>query len=213
MKTLIFLAGDPPGAALLERTLVQVDFVIAADGGIQALRPTGRVADIWIGDFDSADGLADEAAVHQIIHAPEQDASDFQKALRQLPDATCELIILGGTGGRSDHFISNLLITLTVDVGLPLRFISDRETLVRVTPDCAFEFDSLACGMDVSLIPLLPCEGVRTGGLHWPLQDEALAPEGRLGQSNRVDSSPVSVSLTRGQLYVIHSGAHSSSSF
>ena len=86
------------------------DFSIAADAGMKALVHAGMEPDLLIGDMDSFD-VAKSDLVCEVQRIDNQDTTDFEKALnrREVCDAD-EIVVLGGTGGRSDHFLNNLLL-------------------------------------------------------------------------------------------------------
>ena len=53
MKVLLVLAGEPPDESLLAWRAEEADFVIAVDGGMNALIHAGIQPDLLVGDFDS----------------------------------------------------------------------------------------------------------------------------------------------------------------
>jgi thiamine pyrophosphokinase len=153
------------------------------------------------GDFDSI-GEPPESGSIKIVHAPEQDATDFQKALRHIPEDTRTVEILGGTGLRSDHFLTNLLIAAGLPSYQSVIFQDDTQSIYRVTPECVLE-TQIKMDTVVSLIPFSSCSGVTTKGLHWNLQDSRMGPNHQLGQSNRAEASTIQVQLAEGILYVV----------
>ncbi len=156
---------------------------------------------IVTGDFDSIDSIPDANAI-QVIPAKEQTATDFEKALRLVPGSTRTLIILGGTGLRSDHFLTNLLIAAAQPSNRSVVFLDDYQRIHRVTPECPLE-ESIPEGTIVSLIPFSNCDGVSTSGLHWDLDGQPMGPGIRLGQSNIARQDPVFVEIASGCLFVV----------
>jgi thiamine pyrophosphokinase len=201
---IIILGGTPPSASLLNATLKEADLIIAADSGIKPLWAIGQWPHILTGDFDSITLPDSPPPSCQIIHAPEQDASDFQKALRHLPDTTevKQLTILGGTGSRSDHFLTNLLISADLPEGMPLLYRSDSEDIYRITSKCSFA-QSISLQTTVSLVPLTQCESVNANGLKWSLSGATMGIGHQLGQSNVATDDPVTVSVEKGCLFLI----------
>jgi thiamine pyrophosphokinase len=200
---LIILGGIPPSASLLKSKLKTADLIIAADSGIKPLLGIEQWPDILTGDFDSITLPDSPPSRCQVIHAPEQDASDFQKALRYLPTTGIEqLIILGGTGLRSDHFLTNLLISAELQEEIPLSYCSDSEDIYRITPKCSFS-KNISLQSTVSLVPLTQCESVNANGLKWPLTGATMGIGNQLGQSNVAMSDPVTVSIEKGCLLLI----------
>jgi thiamine pyrophosphokinase len=201
MSVLIYLGGQPPSKTLSQRVASRASLIIAADSGYHACRDTDVVPDIVTGDFDSIDEIPDSAS-SKVVEAPEQDATDFEKALRWVPMATSMLEILGGTGLRSDHFLTNLLIAASRPETEQVVFRDDVQSIFRVTGDCSISREVLPA-TTVSLIPFTLCKGVTTKGLHWDLDNAGMGPGLQLGQSNRMDATRLSVSIQEGCLYVI----------
>ena len=92
---------------------------IAADRGLDFFRETGLVPDIVDGDFDSIseEGKAylDSLTEAEIIKLqPEKDDTDTQSAVNlAIQKGARNILILGATGGRLDHFLGNLgILTL-----------------------------------------------------------------------------------------------------
>lgn len=91
---------------------------LGVDRGAYYLIQAGIVPSMAVGDFDSLNQseLAEvEAQVPEIKYSiPEKDDTDTQlgllAALSRYPEA--EVIIIGATGGRLDHFLSNLWLPL-----------------------------------------------------------------------------------------------------
>lgn len=201
MRTLIFLGGEQPSHALSRDAARRAGFIIAADSGYIPALQSGIEPDVVTGDFDSigTPPISDTVAV---IPAPEQDATDFQKALRHIPAGSRTVEILGGTGLRSDHFLTNLLIAAGLPQEQSVVFQDDTQSIHRVTPQCPLE-TVLATDTVVSLIPFSSCSGVTTKGLHWNLSNAAMGPQGQLGQSNRADQPQVHIAVASGVLFTV----------
>ena len=201
MTTLIILGGEKPSIPLARICARRALKIIAADRGYHSAVESGLRPDVLTGDFDSI-GSVPEKPPFSVIPAPEQDATDFEKALRQVPEDCRELEILGGTGLRSDHFLTNLLIAAGQPEEMSVVFHDDTQSIYRVTPASPVSL-KVQRETIVSLIPFVHCTGLHTNGLHWNLQDAAMGPRAGLGQSNRADSGELQVSLASGTLYLI----------
>lgn len=201
MRTLIYLGGEKPSPELSRKASSRADYIIAADSGYLPALDHGVVPNVVTGDFDSIGSPPSDESI-EIVPAPEQDATDFEKALRLVPDNTAILEILGGTGLRSDHFLTNLLIAAGCPPNQRVVFEDDTQTIYRVTRDCPLDEDMLPESV-ISLIPFSACPGVTTSGLHWDLDNSSMGPGEQLGQSNRVDTPSVSIQVESGTLYVV----------
>jgi len=201
MTTLIFLGGEMPSIPLARSIASRASRIIAADSGYHAALHSGIQPHVLTGDFDSIESLP-EAMPVEVIPAHEQDATDFEKALRQVPSGCSEIQILGGTGLRSDHFLTNLLIASGLPPAWAVTFHDDLQAIHRVTPDCPLAL-AVNPGAVISLIPFTSCRRVTTSGLHWNLDQADMGPPARLGQSNRAEAPALKVSLSAGVLYVV----------
>ena len=206
-NALLVLGGSPPSDELLFWRHEEADLSVAVDAGFLAFRNAGICPDLLIGDMDSSgfgEELASEYPGLRVIRLPDQDSTDFEKALGWLnrETVTRDLIILGGLGGRSDHFLSNLMASCQVDPAVKLTFDGNEEWIGRVTPKCPLQLAGRA-GSTLSLLALLPCEGVATSGLRCELNGSLLSPEGKVSQSNEAVSDQVTISCESGNLFVI----------
>lgn len=201
MSVVIHLGGQKPSRNLAQSAVRNAGLLIAADSGYDLCRQNGLVPGIVTGDFDSIHNVPEESGI-EVIPANEQNATDFEKALRMVPADTARLVILGGTGLRSDHFLTNLLIASSQPASRSVLFLDDLQSIHRVTPDCEFA-ETLAPGTVISLIPFSECAGVSTTGLHWNLHNQDMGPGRQLGQSNVSRLQRVTVEVASGRLYVV----------
>ena len=125
---------------------------IAVDGGTNYLpRDPKFRPDIITGDFDSVDKEALEffqKLGSRIIHAPDQDQTDFTKAVQRVideKDTGIEYVVaFSSIAGRPDHLLSNfhtlflfikklpvILLDSGVSISCALEGVSWRETSVR----------------------------------------------------------------------------------
>jgi len=186
------------------------DLLIAADSGAQWLEGPGIRPDLLIGDLDSIDpGLMDRLSSDGVTierHPVDKDASDVELAVaRAISDGADEVVIVGALGGgRLDHELANLLLLADgrwrghrlqiVRGGTTAQAVHGGETLVL----------SAAVGDLVTLLAIGgDAWGVRTDGLRFPLEEEALGLGRSRGLSNQVEHAPASVSLERGTLLVV----------
>ena len=185
----VLLVGGAFGDnAQLSALLAEVDTVVAVDSGADWLASVGHVPDALIGDLDSV-SVSARAAVpaDRIYRIAEQDSTDFDKALRHV--RTPLVIGIGFLGGQVDH----LLAAMTVLVRYPDRavmLVGEADAVVHLPPRLELP---LAAGTRVSLYPLRAVAG-RSEGLHWPIDGLTLAPDVRVGTSNRADG-PVTLTV------------------
>jgi thiamine pyrophosphokinase len=203
---LVFAGGDrPPPGALAD--LPAHDLVIAADSGLDHALALGFAVDLVVGDLDSADPASIDAAVTSGAkverHAEAKDATDLELALLAARDAGCaRAIVVGGHGGRLDHFLANALLLASPEfarVHVEARIGNGHVVVVRD------EHELHGMPGDVcSLLPIGgPALGVRTEGLRFPLHRETLLPGSTRGVSNEFLGAVARVSLDTGVLLAI----------
>ena len=190
------VAGGPVSARDLAQALARAPVVVAADGGADRALALGQTPVAVIGDFDSIGDAArvlPAAALHRIA---EQETTDFDKALRSIRAPF--VIALGVLGGRLDHELA-ALSTLVAQAGMPVVALGPKDVVFAAPARLTL---SLRAGDRLSLYPLAPVRGT-SRGLDWPIDGLRLAPDGRLGTSNRVTSGPVSLTFDAGGMLVI----------
>ena len=109
-KTALVITGGYCNVDTVRRVLpVDVDLTIAADSGYATAQKLGITPDITMGDFDSyRDALPTGMNVLRV--ACEKDVTDTMLACEYAKEHGCRYItIIGGTGGRIDHSLSNVL--------------------------------------------------------------------------------------------------------
>ncbi len=207
-RVVIFVNGVYPDLSLMSAVLRENDFIIGVDGGSLYAGRLGLIPDILVGDFDSLPGEDLERlqrvcpAVYKYPVA--KDQTDLELALEhaklQHPE---EILIAGGMGGRSDHFLGNILLLVKQDLlKWNIRF-DDGLVEAGLIRSCQ-EFSGQAGDM-ISLIPFDEyVTGVNTLGLRYPLNDEDLHFGETRGISNQMLSDFASVRVKAGLLCFIH---------
>ena len=219
---LVFTGGDPPPFGLAAHLppslpgtapdLPSSDLlVIAADSGLEHAHALGYRVEVVIGDLDSVDPRALDAAVAAgatvEAHPREKDATDLELALdaviaRRIERGITRLTVVGGGGGRLDHHLANLLVmasercaALTLDAWLAPAHVM----VVRDQVELQARVGALC-----SLLPVHgPAIGVTTSGLRYALDESTLAPGSTRGVSNELLDSTARVTLRSGTLLVI----------
>jgi thiamine pyrophosphokinase len=209
-RSAIVLAGGDPVEPRVSDLLPADAFVVAADSGVHLAEVLGLRVDCIVGDFDSADpaavdaAVAGGAAVEQ--HPVDKDATDLELALVAAQERGAEhVVVVGGSGGRFDHLLANVALLAHA------RFAGLRiEALVgeaRVTVVRGGGAPTSIGGAPGDLVSLLPAggdaRGVTTEGLRFPLHAEALAAGTTRGVSNVLVEVPAFVSLEEGTLLVV----------
>ena len=202
---LITLAGHAPSAELLQWRAEEAEVSIAVDGGWLAHRHAGVEPNLILGDLDSCGDLQEIEKIFPrsvIKRSPDQDQTDFQKALAWLENRGMpgRVVILGGLGKRTDHCLSNLMIAGRVDPTAEITFDDEHEWVRRITPSCSLVLSGRA-GAPISLLPIGEVEKVNSSGLQWELSDSDFSWDRMMSQSNRCSTNEVKVSCQSGVLY------------
>lgn len=181
--------GGPFGGDDLRAALALAPHPVAADGGADRLMALGIVPEAVIGDMDSLRGGVPEGA--RTVAVAEQDTTDFGKCLAHV-DAPF-LIGVGFLGGRVDHTLAALSVLLSH---------ADKRVVLLGEEDVAFVAPAdwtitLEPGARVSFFPLVPCRGVASEGLRWPIKGLEMIAGGQIGTSNEAVAARVSAAFDR----------------
>jgi thiamine pyrophosphokinase len=207
--TVIVVIGG--GSSPSRPALPDARAVVAADGGLERAQALRLRVDAVVGDFDSVDGAAVEAAraagARVERHPEDKDATDLELALGEaLSYAPRRVLVVGGGDGRLDHLLGAVLALASPrleEVEVDAMLGPARLHVVRA--------ERTLTGEEGELVSLLPvggaAEGVVTSGLRYPLAGETLEPGSSRGVSNVFAAREARISLERGVLLAIRPGA------
>ncbi len=177
---------------------------IAADGALNTLLDLEKVPDVVIGDFDSVheDDLDDASRLGtRLIHIPDQETSDSEKAIGfALGEGCTSLEIIGHLGTRFDHILA-VLEAVSVLRNVSVSFI-DRNARGMLLRGPGESVISRARDHTCSLMPIRPCTGVTLTGFRWSTQSAQLGGNGRFSLSNIIVDDQAVISLESGLLMI-----------
>lgn len=194
------IAGGPCTARDLALALRHAPVLVAADGGADRALALGAEPVAVIGDFDSVSAATQQRLAGRLFPIAEQETTDFDKALRSI--AAPFLLAVGVAGGRVDHelaVLSALVRYRAEGGGMPCLLIGAQDVIFAAPPVLDL---ALVPGDRLSLFPLAPVRG-RSLGLHWPIDGLDMAPDGRIGTSNRVSEARVRLEFDQPGMLVI----------
>lgn len=181
------------------------DHVICVDAGLAHCLALGWQPTQVVGDFDSVDHALLDTLKNVPIerHSPIKNESDLQLAFDFVENEPVdEVLVLGASGGRSDHHMFNWMLPLVSRPRARLRMLDGSVDAVLVTPELSFE-GKLVQGTTVSLLPLLRSTGVSISGFDFPLSSATLEPGSTRSLSNLTSTNSVSVSIDDGMLWLM----------
>ena len=188
MKRCLIVTGGTIDIAFAKDFLSQrsYDYVIAADAGLEVLRPLHISPNAVVGDLDTVDKKVLEEYQNQPdiefeIHKPEKDETDTELAFRDALEAGCVLVdMLGATGGRLVHELSNIQLLaqgrkkglrVTIYDAFNKIFLADAELDLQVV----FEREDLY-GRYVSFLPVTETvKGITLTGFKYPLKEKDIS--------------------------------------
>ena len=199
-KALLFINGEPPKSF---PELSDFGLIACTDGAFHYLKQLNfplEKLDFISGDFDSHSGSDDSVYDNKFIFTPDQNKTDFHKALEIILQKGYKNIdVLGASGGEQDHFLGNLTVAFSFKEKLNIKFYDEfseyffipKNFVLKNVKDCM-----------ISLYPFPIAENVFTKGLNWSLNGESLNITSRIGTRNFAVQEDVSVEYEKGDLLV-----------
>jgi len=193
-KAFVLLNGLEPSVF---PDLSKYDIVCAIDGAYNHFVSNNILPDLVTGDFDSIETIPNTV---EVINTPDQNFTDFDKALTILKErGFMNIDIYGGSGKEHDHFLGNISTALAWKTALNIFFYDDFgkyffiETLFKT---------SNVFGKNISLIPFPTAKGITTKGLLYPLNDGTLTFGKQIGTRNKAQENDIEISFTSGELLI-----------
>ena len=193
-KVFLLLNGEKP------KSLPKLDdyhLICATDGAYSYLKKHNITPDFISGDFDSITELPNHI---ETIHTPNQDFTDFDKILQILYDkGFVNIDVFGASGEQQDHFLGNLHTAIKWKKKLKLTFLdnyqryflADKKTVIH---NCK--------GKIISLIPFPKAKKISTKGFAYPLKNEDLSLQKRIGTRNKSIENQVKITFKSGNLFI-----------
>ncbi|NJM83401.1 MAG: thiamine diphosphokinase [Tabrizicola sp.] len=191
------VGGGSVTARDLRMAIGRAPEMVAADGGADRLLRAGLTPTAVIGDLDSLSAAAGARLSPDRLHRiEEQETTDFDKALRSIEAPF--VLALGFAGARMDHGLA-VFNTLVRRAGCRAIVIGPQDIAFAAPAEIALRLRS---GDVLSLFPFAAVRG-ESEGLEWPIDGLDLAPDGRVGTSNRVAAGRVHLRFDRPGMVVI----------
>ncbi|WP_454060073.1 thiamine diphosphokinase [Elizabethkingia ursingii] len=197
MKALLFINGEPPKNI---PEIKDYDLIACTDGAFHYLREKDfplDLLDFISGDFDSYEE-SEKIVSEKLIHTPDQNKTDFHKALEIIIEkGFYEVDVYGGSGSEQDHYLGNLTVAYLFRNKMEITFYDEYSKYFFIPNE--FEAQNVL-GKIVSLVPYPVAENVVTRGLNWPLFGEELSMTGRIGTRNFAVEDTFTCSYSNGAI-------------
>lgn len=204
-KALLFVNGEPPRH--YPNDIDSYSYIACTDGAFHSyLFDSQIVPDFIIGDLDSWDKNKPTPKQIQIIHTPDQNKTDFEKAILFLISKGIEEFVVYGASGRSsDHFLGNLSVAMQYYHQYKIIFYDNY---------CHFFFaqhHQLINNVKnhiISLMPLSKVTNLTITGFEYPLIEQTLMLGGLTSLRNKAIADSVEISFKNGDLVVFIEDFH-----
>ena len=212
MKRCLIVTGGTIDIAFAKDFLSQrsYDYVIAADAGLEVLRPLHISPNAVVGDLDTVDKKVleeyqNKPGIEFEIHKPEKDETDTELALLTAARQGCEAVdILGALGGRMDHAIGNIqLMYQFFCQGMEVNIYDARNRLYLLGGHKVFHREEVY-GKYISFLPMTETvEGLTLRGFKYPLQRRTIGLGTSLCISNELKREEGILELEKGVLLCV----------
>lgn len=196
MKAALFINGEPPNFIV---DTSQYDIIHCTDGALSYLTKMNIQPDLVSGDFDSIEFM-DDSHPFEYISTPNQDFTDFEKALQILYAKDVETVhIYGASGHQQDHFLGNLSAAYQYKERMTMLFFDNYSYYFFA--DKKLELNGFK-NRTISLYPFPEAKNITTQGLTYPLKNENLNLLTRIGTRNVANEDKVRIEFESGDLIV-----------
>ncbi len=200
-KALLFVNGEPPNT--LPTDTACYDIIACTDGAYSSyLSDSGIPMNYIIGDLDSLEQTKQSIPQQtQVIITPDQNKTDFEKAILFLADkGIAEFDIYGASGRATDHFLGNLSVAMRYYKQYKFTFYDNYGYFFFANP---YQVISHANNKTISLIALSVVDSLTLTGFKYPLINETLSLGGLASLRNEAIEDKVTISFKNGDLLVL----------
>lgn len=198
-KAIIFLSGRVNLEADYYRSIKYSEYdIYCADGGANHAYSLGVIPELILGDLDS---ITEEAVSHykklgvKFEKFPvSKDFTDGELILEKVTTEYKEVLILGGLGGRTDHFLTNLNL---LEKYQNITYEDENEIIFWVKKEMEI------CGQrgkTISFIPLTPIDSLILKGFTYPLDRVDIPRSSSLCMSNIIEEESVRIKYDNGSV-------------
>lgn len=211
MKRLNLLVGGPKALYPADWQQMPGEWV-GVDRGALHLVQAGITPLFAVGDFDSlttAEHRQVVAAVAEVHQKSDQDETDTDMAVRLafVDHQATEACLVGATGGRLDHFLSNLFLPTQPRFAAYTNKISmiDAENFIQFYQPGSYQLTALLGYRYLGIVPLTAITHLEIVGAKYPLADWSSQTPFSWASNEFLPGQSVTISWTNGVVAVIQS--------
>ena len=185
------------------------DYCIAADSGLSYADRLGVRVDYLLGDYDSVDGQILEKYKKQTtfkVYPREKDYTDTHLAIETaIKNGASDIYILGATGTRMDHTITNIgNMKLALDCGIDCHIV-DKNNYIYLLNDKINDKTGVHTisknkqyGRYVSIVPMTEEVTLTLKGFKYGLDKYILKQGLSICQSNEIEAKEAFIIIHKG---------------
>ncbi|MCX8523591.1 thiamine diphosphokinase [Chryseobacterium formosus] len=197
-KVLLFINGDAPKSL---PKLEKYSLIACTDGAFHYLKELQfhwDKLDFISGDFDSHSGFDENIYHEKFIHTPDQNRTDFHKALDIIFEKGFKNVdVFGGSGGEQDHFLGNLTVAFGFKNQMSIQFFDEFSEYYFIPK--SFSINGVKDKI-ISLYPFPVTENITTRGLKWNLENMDANMTTDMLTRNLAIENEVSIEYLKGDL-------------
>lgn len=182
---LIIANGAACSKELLGQLLEWSPLVVVLDSAIERVIELGIKVDVLLGDFDRGfdpEYYRDMQYPLEIVHTPDQDKTDLEKALDYLIERKFPAVnVIWATGRRADHTITNITNIVRYRDLIKIVVLDDHSKIFLLPQKFEKWYPE---GTPLSLIPIGKVKGIHSKNLKYQLNNDELTIGYRTGSSN-----------------------------
>ena len=206
-RCVIISASPEADIDFIRQNIQKDDYIICADGGLDTALKASITPNLIVGDFDSVQNTEKFPQVETIsLEVRKMDTDTMHCVDVALERGFSNFLLLGATGGRTDHLLANLSILIYLSNKKAYGKISDRYndvTILRLGKNIV----ETPVGTTVSIIPFGDTFAeVSYKGMSYPLQKGIVKVEYPYTISNKTVTNNACITLHSGRalLIIVH---------
>ena len=179
----ILANGEKPTHPIPLSIMKDAEKIICCDGAITFMEEQNMSPHIIIGDCDSISSEQKERYKSIIYEDKNEDYNDLQKAIKYcIANEWEQVIILGASGWRDDHFLANIGILMHYANDISLSIITNYGIFMPIHQTTTFQS---YVGQQISVFSFSPDAEITYHGLKYPVQKQKFKElwEGSLNES------------------------------